>query len=135
MQSVSQPLQQQQQPQPVQIQQTQLPMQQQQHQPTQQLKQATTIQPQQIFTIPAQLQNNGKGPIIHQLQIAMPNSISSHVQQTQQGTIQTLAALGGGTKTATVYTIPPNFVIDGTQFIGTSAGRELMSNIKIEQIT
>ncbi|XP_055535458.1 transcription factor Sp4-like [Wyeomyia smithii] len=124
-----QPLQQQQQQQPVQVQQTQLPMQQ------QQLQQATTIQPQQIFTIPAQLQNSGKGPIIHQLQIAMPNSISSHVQQTQQGTIQTLAGLGGGTKTATVYTIPSNFVIDGAQFIGTSAGRELMSNIKIEQIT
>uniref|UniRef100_A0A1Q3F3N5 Putative c2h2-type zn-finger protein n=1 Tax=Culex tarsalis TaxID=7177 RepID=A0A1Q3F3N5_CULTA len=100
-------------------------------------------QHQQIFTIPAhQLQSSaGKGQII---QIAMPTSMA----QQQQQTIQTvsgasLAGLTAGAKTAiiksadgstaTVYNIPSNFIIDGTQFL--SASRELMGNIKIEQIT
>lgn len=109
------------------------------HQPNQQ-------QQQQIFTIPAhQLQNAaGKGQII---QIAMPTSMAQQ-QHHQQHTIQTvsgasLAGLTAGAKTAiiksadgstaTVYNIPSNFIIDGTQFL--SASREIMGNIKIEQIT
>lgn len=164
-----QPMQQQQQHQ---IQQVQLPTQQQPQQQAQPQPQMppVSLQSQQIFTIPAaQLQNalSGKGPIIQQLQIAMPTSMAT---ATSHSTLQTvsasaLAGLGvggatvtggansGGTKTAiiksadgssaTVYTLPSNFIIDGTQFLGAiqqqqQQSRELMGsigNIKIEQIT
>ncbi|KXJ76738.1 hypothetical protein RP20_CCG009068 [Aedes albopictus] len=165
--------QQQQQPQH-QIQQVQLPTQQ-QVQPQPQIQPAT-IQSQQIFTIPAaQLQSalSGKGPILQQLQIAMPTSMAtatSHHSTLQTVSASTLAGLGvggatvsasstgansGGTRTAiiksadgssaTVYTLPSNFIIDGTQFLSAmqqqqqqQQSRELMGsigNIKIEQIT
>ncbi|XP_029735102.2 uncharacterized protein LOC109407965 [Aedes albopictus] len=160
--------QQQQQPQH-QIQQVQLPTQQ-QVQPQPQIQPAT-VQSQQIFTIPAaQLQSalSGKGPILQQLQIAMPTSMAtatSHHSTLQTVSASTLAGLGvggatvtassansGGTRTAiiksadgssaTVYTLPSNFIIDGTQFLSAmqqqQQSRELMGsigNIKIEQIT
>ncbi|XP_062542587.1 uncharacterized protein LOC134210550 [Armigeres subalbatus] len=156
-----------------QIQQIQLsiPQQQQQQTQVQPQMQSMSLQPQQIFTIPAQLQNTiaGKAPIIHQLQIAMPTSMATATNQSTLQTVSasTLAGLGmggvnttagtGGTKTAiiksadgssaTVYTLPSNFIIDGTQFLGAAMQqqqqqqqqtRELMGsigNIKIEQIT
>lgn len=153
VQQTQQPQQQQQQQthQTIQIQQP-LTIQQTSMQPTsvtlQQVSHHHQQQQQQIFTIPAhQLQSTaGKGQII---QIAMPTSMAQHHQQQHQ-TIQTvsgtsLAGLSAGAKTAiiksadgstaTVYNIPSNFIIDGTQFLSAAASRELMGNIKIEQIS
>uniref|UniRef100_A0A182PEZ3 Protein krueppel n=1 Tax=Anopheles epiroticus TaxID=199890 RepID=A0A182PEZ3_9DIPT len=112
-------------------------IQQQQHQ--QQHHQNGTTTQQQIYTIPAQIPTANGKPIIHHLQIAVPNNMTGQTtlatSGTNAGNVQTitsaqgatLASLGAGRATIinsvdgnTVYTLPPNFIFDTSQIITTS---------------